>query len=227
MSKFKLSLFFIFAALSLQSCDYARSNTQKLVTHDCGVNWIVLEPGDMVPRLRGACSYSVDLPNHPMQGDAVFKTAFKDNVLAQIDISYDYEISSAKKFIANAKYLGRQHSTESTDDKTFSSLYENAENSLIDAKIKDVARSMLLMEDVVEFSQADFEIKLLAELNKQLLDKGLELNFISFAPLFEEQTKLTIDVCSARKIYASRNMVEVGDKIALNRAGASNITVQK
>ena len=224
----KKLLSFILLAIAFQSCDYATSNVQTLYTSDCGVSWKLIKAGESIPKAMGMCSYKVTIPDYPMQGESKFKTAFKDKVLANVEVTYDYAIVNGIQFISEAKYLGK--SNTSSDDKTNGSdAYETAENSVIDKRIKEVARELLIAEDITDFSQSDFEDKLLNEVNKLLKDKGVELNFLSFVPIPDEQTRTAIDVATASKIYKAKDLVEIGEKVLSAKAGATrvNVTVEK
>ncbi len=206
----------------LSGCSYASANVQTLISDDCGVSWKLIEPGNSVPSRVGPCAYKITVPDYPMPGETSFKTSFKDRVLATVEIGYEYAIVDAKVFISEAKYLGKPNSD--SDDKT-NSAYESAENAVIDKRIRDVATEMLITEDIVDFSQAEFEDKLLIEANNRLANKGVRLNFISFVPTPEEQTRLAIDMMTAMKIYESRQLGDLGQKVTVARAGATKIEV--
>lgn len=210
--------------LTMRSCDYAQSNVQTLITDDCGVSWKLIQPGESVPKRIGVCQYKVTVPNYPMQGESLFKTAFKDRVLANIEVTYDYSIIDPIHYIAEAKYLGKANS-ESDDATNAAAIYETAENSVIDKRIKEASRNLLITEDIVEFSQAEFEDKLLKEVNKMLEPKGVLLNFLSFVPIPEEQTRQAIDVVTAAKIYKAQGLDELGKAVATARAGATKMQV--
>jgi hypothetical protein len=220
----KYSLTIILALTISQACDYAHSNVQTLITDDCGVNWKVIKAGESVPKRIGVCAYKVTIPDYPMQGESKFRTAFKDRVLANIEVTYDYSIIDPIAFIGEAKYLGKAN-TDSDDSSNSSAAYETAENSVIDKRIKEVTRDLLIQEDIVEFSQADFEDKLLKAVNGLLKTKGVNLNFLSFVPIPEEQTRLAIDVVTASKIYKAKNLEEVGKAVSTARAGATKVEV--
>jgi hypothetical protein len=207
-----------------QACDYATSNVQTLYTTDCGVTWKLIKAGESIPKALGMCSYKVTIPDYPMQGESKFKTAFKDKVLANVEVTYDYAIVDGIQFISEAKYLGKSN-TSSDDETNASSAYETAENSVIDKRIKEVARELLINEDITDFSQSDFEDKLLTEVNKLLKTKGVELNFLSFVPIPDEQTRTAIDVATASKIYKAKDLVEIGEKVLSAKAGATRISV--
>ena len=217
-----------FVCAQMQSCDYAQSNVQTLITDDCGVTWRLIQPGQSVPKRIGVCAYKVTVPNYPMQGESRFKTAFKDRVLANIEVTYDYSITAPIAYIAEAKYLGKAN-TASDDESNAASIYETAENSVIDKRIKEASRNLLINEDIVEFSQAEFEDRLLKEVNQMLAKKGVQLNFLSFVPIPEEQTRQAIDVVTAAKIYKSQGLEELGKAVATARAGATKVqmSVQK
>lgn len=209
---------------ALQSCDYATSNVQTLYTSDCGVTWKLIKAGESIPKAIGMCSYKVTIPDYPMQGESKFKTAFKDRVLANVEVTYDYAITNGIQFISEAKYLGKSN-TASEDQTNASSAYETAENSVIDKRIKEVARELLIEEDITDFSQSDFEDRLLTAVNKLLITKGVELNFLSFVPIPDEQTRTAIDVATASKIYKAKGLIEIGEKVLAAKAGATRVSV--
>lgn len=224
MKRILFAVFGLLLACTFQSCDYATSNVQTLYTTDCGVTWRVIPPGQSIPKAIGMCSYKVTIPDYPMQGESKFKTSFKGKVLANCEVSYDYSIVDGIKFLSEAKYLGKSNSS-SDDQSNSSGAYETAENAVIDKRLKEVARDLLPNEDIVEFSQADFEDKLLTNVNKLLATKGVTINFLSFVPIPDEQTRLAIDVATASKIYESKNLVDVGKAVLAARAGATKISV--
>ncbi len=221
---FRLVLTGLLVALlpaALTSCDYAKANVNTLVTDDCGVNWKLIAAGKSVPKGVGnPCFYKVTIPDYPMQGDSHFKVVFAENVLASLDVSYDYTITNPMSFIQEAKYLGK---TNSDDVGT---QFEAAENTVIDKRIKDAVRGRLSREDVVTFSPSDFEDLLLPELNKLLQPRGVTVNFLSLVPVYDEQTAQAVDVATAMKIYTSKNLEKLGEQVIANRAGASRIVVE-
>lgn len=221
----KIAILSLFAVLLItQSCDYATSNVQTLYTSDCGVSWTLIKAGQSIPKAMGMCSYKVTIPDYPMQGESKFKTSFKDKVLANVEVTYDYVIEDGIKFIAEAKYLGK--SNVAADDKSNNSdAYETAENSVIDKRIKEVARKLLINEDITDFAQDEFEDALLEQVNKLLDSKGVKLNFLSFVPIPDEQTRNAIDVATASKIYKAKGLDEVGKEVMAAKAGATKITV--
>lgn len=209
----------------LQSCDRAQANVQTLYTSDCGQTWRLIKAGQAIPKAITACEYSVTIPDYPMQGESKFKASFKDKVLADIEISYDYIITNGMAFIGEAKYLGKA-GADAQDESNAASAYETAENSVIDKRIKEIARQLLPTEDIVDFSQSDFEDQLLSQVNKLLEARGVKLNFLSFVPQPSEQTAQAIDVATAYKIYESKGLQEVGKSVMSERAGATKIQVQ-
>lgn len=204
--------------------DRAFSNVQTLYTKDCGVNWQLIKVGESIPYKQFKCEYHVTVPDYPLQGDTRFKTMFKGRVLAEVEVAYDYSIVDAIVFVGEAKYIGKAN-TDATDKSNASGLYEAAENAVIDKRIRDIAADMLLKEDIVDFSQAEFEDKLLIAVNEVLKSKGVKLNFLSFVPIPEEQTRLAIDMLTAYKVYDSRGLAEFGQKLAIAKAGAARITM--
>ena len=220
----RLALAGLFAALlpvALTSCDYAQANVNTLVTDDCGVTWKLIAAGKSVPKgVANPCFYKVTIPDYPMQGDSRFKVVFAENVLASLDVSYDYTITNPMSFIQEAKYLGKTNSAE------VGTQFEAAENTVIDKRIKDAVRGRLSKEDVVTFSPSDFEDLLLPELNKLLQPRGVTVNFLSLVPVYDEQTAQAVDVATAMKIYTSKNLEKLGEQVIANRAGASKVVVE-
>ncbi len=218
------TLVIVLFAFALGACDKAMANVQTLRTTNCGVDWALIAPGQTIPKNLTMCSYSVTVPDYPLQGETRFKTSFKDRVIANVEIPYEYQIVDALRFIGEAKYLGKVNS-DAQDASNSSGAYESAENTVIDKRIRDVVTSMLITQDIVEFSQAEFEDSLLLEVNKRLADKGVRLNFLSFVPTPEEQTRLAIDMMTAMRVYESKNLGELGQRIAVARASATKIEV--
>lgn len=209
---------------ALGACARAQANKQTLVTNDCGVSWELIPAGKSVPVMVGPCSYKVTIPDYPMQGQTKFRTSFKDRVLASVEIGYEYSIVDGKVFISEAKYIGRSNS-EAEDGTNASTQYESAENTVIDKRLRDLVSEMLIREDIVEFNQAEFEDTLLAEINKRLSNKGVRLNFLSFVPTPEEQTRLAIDIATAARVYESKGLGDLGKAAVVARAGATKIQV--
>jgi hypothetical protein len=213
------------ALLPLQSCDRAQANVQTLFTSDCGQTWELIKAGNAVPKALTPCEYKITVPDYPMQGNSKFKGTFKDRVLANIDLDYDYVIFDASLFISEAKYLGKSGS-DAQDESNSSLAYETAENQVIDKRFKDVARRLLPQQDIVDFDQSDFENILTEEVNKQLSGRGIRVSGVSFVPIPSEQTAQAIDIATAYKIYESKGLQEVGKAVMTERAGATKIEVQ-
>ncbi len=216
----------LIAAIGLTAgCARGSANVQTLVSNDCGVSWELIPPGKIIPARIGPCAYKVTIPDYPLQGETKFKTSFKNRVLASVEIAYEYSIFDGRVFIGEAKYLGKANSD--VDDATnASSAYESAENAVIDKRIRETTTEMLINEDIVEFSQGEFEDALLVGVNERLKDKGVRLNFISFVPTPEEQTRLAIDMMTAMKVYESKGLGDLGKAVATARAGAPHIQMQ-
>lgn len=214
------------AALTAQSCNYAKSNQQVVVSSDCGMTWKKIEAGDAVPKAGlNMCYMKVVIPNFPMQGEARFISNLKDKVRANIHIDYDYSITDALSFIKQAKFLGKANVDADNEDALGKS-FEMAENMVIDKRIKDVAKRIFVDEDIVELDQSDIENHLLEESNRELEKLGVKLNFITLAFDLDEQTRQAIDVSTAMKIYESKGLEELGKAVMIQRAGASKINVE-
>lgn len=221
-----LSVLFLFLPL-IQSCNYAKSNQQVVISKDCGMTWTKVSAGDAVPKgVANPCYMKVVMPNYPMQGDCKFISNLKDRVRAVIEIDYDYTIIEPLSFIKQAKYLGKANSDADSDGALNPDAFEGAENMVIDKRIKDVSKSLFLDEDIVELDQAELENKLLVEANKVLEPLGIRLNFITLTFDLDEQTRQAIDISTAMKIYESKNISEIGKLIMVARAGAPKITIE-
>lgn len=212
---------------TIQGCNYAKSNQQVLVSSDCGMTWKKIPAGDAVPKGgMNACYMKVVIPNFPMQGDSRFITNLKDRVRASVHIDYDYSITEPLAFIKQAKYLGKANADADSDGALSNSAFEGAENIVIDKRIRDVGKSMFLLEDIVDLDQAEIENKLLTETNKILEPFGVHLNFITLTFDLDEQTRQAIDVSTAMKVYESKGLQDLGKQVMIERAGATKIVVE-
>lgn len=216
-----ISALFILS-LSFQSCDKAQANVQTLISNDCGVTWELIKPGQTIPKRMVACELSTTIPGSPMVGGSNFKTTFDKDVKAKIDLDYEYEIIDPVVFISEAKYLAHTNS-DADDISSNNSRFESAENSIIDQRIKDIARDLLANIDIVDFDQSEFENSLLDKVNASLAKRGVRINYLSFVPEPSEQTAQAIDVATAMRIYDSKNMSDLGKQVISNKAGASKI----
>lgn len=97
---------------------------------------------------------------------------------------------------------------------------------MIDKRIRDVVKSLFLLEDIVDMGQAEIENKLLTETNKILEPIGVHLNFITLTFDLDEQTRQAIDVSTAMKVYESKGLQELGKQVMIERAGATKIVVE-
>ena len=223
----KLWLFCFAAIFFMQSCNYAKSNQQVVISDDCGMTWKRINAGDAVPKGVGnPCYMKVVMPNYPMQGDSRFISNFKDRVRAAVHIDYDYSITDPLAFIRQAKYLGKANKDADDNDALEPKAFEGAENMVIDKRIRDVSKGILLAEDIVELEQAELENKLFAESNKILEPLGVHLNFITLTFDLDEQTRQAIDVSTAMKIYNSKELTDIGKQVIAARAGATKIVVE-
>jgi hypothetical protein len=212
---------------SAYGCNYAKSNQQVVVSDDCGMTWKKINAGDAVPKgTMNPCYMKVVMPNYPMQGDSKFISNFKDRVRASVHIDYDYSILDSLSFIKQAKYLGKANADVDSDGALNPASFEGAENMVIDKRIRDVSKGILLLEDIVELDQADMEQKLFTESNKVLEPLGVHLNFITLTFDLDEQTRQAIDISTAMKIYESKNLSDVGKQVMAARAGAPKITIE-
>ncbi|WP_313265121.1 hypothetical protein [Sphingobacterium sp.] len=220
------TLLVIASLTTLQSCNYAKSNQQVVVSEDCGMTWKKINAGEAVPKGGlNMCYMKVVIPNFPMQGEATFISNLKDKVRANVHIDYDYSITDALAFIKQAKFLGKAN-VDADNEEAIGKSFEMAENMVIDKRIKDVAKRIFVDEDIVELDQSEIENHLLTESNKALESLGVHLNFITLSFDLDEQTRQAIDVSTAMKIYESKGIQEIGKQVMSQRAGATKITVE-
>ncbi len=222
MKKILNLVFLLLSALAFQSCDHAQSNVQTLYTKDYGQTWKLIPVGEVIPKAVMPGEAKTTIPGYPMTGESNFKTAFKNNVKANIELDYEYEIIDGEKFLTNAKYLAKMNS-DPDNISANNSKFESAENTIIDKRIKDIARELLDNTDIVDFDQSDFEEVLLDRANKNLEERGVRINYLSFVPTPSEQTAQAIDVATAMRIYESKNLQDVGKEVIKNKAGANRI----
>ena len=208
--------------LTLQSCDKSQANVRTLISNDCGVTWEIIPAGQTIPKRFTACELKTTIPGAPMTGESHFKTNFANKVKTNIDMDYEYEIIDPVKFITEAPYLAKSNS-DGDEVSMDNSRFESAENSIIDKRIKDIARDLLLNIDIVEFDQSEFEDTLQTQVNKALSNRGVHINYLSFVPTPSEQTEQAIDVATAMKIYESKGLEELGKQVIANKAGAAKI----
>lgn len=209
---------------TLQSCDHSQANVRTLVSNDCGVTWELIPAGSVIPKRITPCELKTTIPGAPMTGESHFKTNFANKVKTNIDMDYEYEIIDPVKFISEAPYLAKT-GADSDDISANNSRFESAENSIIDKRIKDIARDLLLDIDIVEFDQSEFEDTLQISVNKALSDRGVRINYLSFVPTPSEQTEQAIDVATAMKIYESKGLSDIGKEVIANKAGAGRIQI--
>lgn len=211
--------------LTFQSCERSQANVRTLISNDCGVTWELIPAGQTIPKRMLACELKTTIPGSPMTGESHFKTNFANKVKTNIDMDYEYEIIDPVKFITEAPYLAKTNS-ESDEVSADNSRFESAENSIIDKRIKDIARELLLDIDIVEFDQSEFEDTLQTQVNKSLATRGVRINYLSFVPTPSEQTEQAIDVATAMKIYESKGLQEVGKQVIANKAGATRVEMK-
>jgi hypothetical protein len=213
--------------LTAQGCNYAKSNQQVVVSDDCGMSWKKINAGDAVPKGgMNACYMKVVMPNYPMQGDSRFISNLKDRVRATVHIDYDYSITDPLAFIRQAKYLGKANTDADDDAALNQTAFEGAENMVIDKRLRDVSKGMLLQEDIVDMDQAELETNLMMEANRVLEPLGVHLNFITLTFDLDEQTRQAIDISTAMKIYEAKGIADIGRQVMVARSGAPKIVLE-
>jgi hypothetical protein len=225
--KYVWTLSIVAVLFTMQSCNYAKSNQQVLVSDDCGMSWEAINAGDAVPKgTINPCYMKVVVPNYPMQGESKFIGNLKDRVKVNVEIDYDYSITNGLAFIKEAKSLGKANVDADSDEALDGTAFESAENRVIDKRIREIAKGLFLNEDIVDMEQADLEEKLEIESNKLLEKYGVRLNFLTLTFIPDEQTRQAIDVATAVRIYESKGIKDIGEKVMSARAGATKIVVE-
>lgn len=222
------------SSLTLTGCQKVKTNQQVLISGNCGESWRSIPRGEGVPTAFGnPCFMRVSLPNYPMQGDMKFVANMEGRVRVETVIDYDYSIVDAMLFIQQAKFLGKDTSrtVEPDTDETERTepsqpAMEQAENAVIDKRIKDVAKEYFVSKNIVDLDQLKAEDELLSLTNKELAPYGVKLNFITLTLDLDAQTRQAVDIASALKIYKSGGLENIAEKAIVARAGASNIHVE-
>lgn len=210
--------------LGLSGCTRAISNMQTLISDDCGATWKEVPVGNVVPARVGWCALKVTIPGFPMSGEAGFRTSFANRVLVNTNIGYEYQITDGKLFLSEARYLGRQNS-EGDGEANSADRYESAENTIINRRIREVVSTVLNQTDIVSFDQAKLDDELLEKINQNLKSRGVQLLSMQFVVTPDEQTRQAMDVASARQVYGSIGLQDLGDRLMVARAGASRVSV--
>ena len=214
-------------ALTAASCGRAQANKITLWTETCGVKWRELKPGDAKPPRIGYCSYGVEVPAAPQQGDTQFRTKFDNGVLAKVEGNYDYSIVSGLAFVSEAKFLGRAQDGEDPANAT-ARAFEIAENAVIDKRIQEVAREISLEINLAEMDQGAYDAMVLERVNTMLESRGVKLNFLSLVPVPDDQTRLALDGVASYRVWEAAGLAELGREVIIARAGAPqyHVTVE-
>lgn len=217
---------FVLTLVVLQSCNYAKSNQQVVISTDCGATWEMIEAGHAVPKGVGNyCFMKVVMPNYSMQGDSKFTTNLAGRVRANVHIDYDYNITDPLAFIKQAKFLGKANAHADSEDALDNTAFEGTENMVIDKRIKDVGKGIFIEQDIVELDQQDIENALLTKTNEVLKPLGVQLNFITLTFDLDTETRAAIDVATALKIYENAGIKNEGIGIVVAKAGAPKVTI--
>lgn len=218
---------FVFSVIAVTGCNYAKSNQQVLVSNDCGMTWKSISAGDAVPKgTMNPCYMKVVIPNFPMQGESKFIGNLENTVRVNVEIDYDYSITNGLAFIKEAKFLGKSNADPDSQEALDGNAFESAENRVIDKRVREVAKRLFLNEDIVDMDQTELEEKLEIESNKLLEKHGVKLNFLTLTFIPDEQTRQAIDVATAFRIYESKGIRDIGEKVMTARAGATKVIIE-
>lgn len=216
-------------AVLVAGCSRAPANVQTIVSDDCGNTWRLIPVGQTVP-VGGTnmCFMKNTVPNYPMAGESTFRGVFAKRVRVSINSSYTYSIIDPLAFIREARFVTRQGTT-GDNPKNAATVWDMAENVVIDRQLRDVANSneFLLSEDVVDFNQGEFEDRLQTELNKQLAKRGVRLDTFTFVVTPDDQTRNMIDIAAALRVCAAIDTLnnDACQRIIVARAGAARMIV--
>lgn len=226
--KFLTALLVSTALLLASGCGRAVSNVQTIISDDCGENWRVIPVGDTIPARVGYCALKVTIPNYPMAGESNFIGTFGNNVRVNVNSSYDYTIIEPLKFIQAARFIGRQNS-DGDDPANGATMWDTAEGIVIDRNLRELANSekFLRSQDIVDFSQGEFEDSLLIKLNEALKPRGVQLNTFTFVVTPDDQTRNMIDTAAALRVCESIKGLSptTCQEIIKARAGAPHISL--
>lgn len=218
----------IIISLFTLGCGRAVSNVQTIISDDCGQNWKLVPVGEVIPSRVGYCALKVTIPNYPMAGESNFIGTFGNNVRVNVNSSYDYTIIEPLKFIQAARFIGRQNS-DGDDPANGATMWDTAEGIVIDRNLRELANSeeFLRSQNIVDFSQGEFEDKLLIKLNEALKQRGVQLNTFTFVVTPDNQTRNMIDVSAALRVCESIKSLSSGtcQEIIKARAGATNVSI--
>ncbi len=214
--------------IALSGCTRAVSNVQTIISDDCGNNWRLVPVGSTIPSRIGPCDLMVAVPNYPMVGESNFVGAFDNNVRVNVNSSYDYTVTEPLQFIKAARFLGKQNSS-GDDPANKADMWDTAENIVIDRNLREIANSeeFLRSQNIVDFSQGEFEDRLLIKLNDVLKQRGVQLNTFTFVVTPDNQTRNMIDVSAALRVCESIRSLTPStcQEIIKARAGATNISL--
>lgn len=221
-----LLLFGIITA-TIQGCTYVKSNQMVLYSEDCGVNWQQVPAGNRVPSGAGnPCFVKETMPGYEMQGDMEYYVLFKDQVKVKIRLTYSYLIENPILFMKSAKKLGRANA-DADDAQEDNERFEGAENRVIETRIKKVTSDEFPKEDVVTHDMNALELTYMDLVNKELSTRGVRVTTFEMVPDFQPLTQQAIDATNAERIYAAKNMQDLGHQITIARAGATQIIVNE
>lgn len=211
----------LMASTAMSGCTRAMANKQTMITHNCGKTYDLIPAGEVVPNPVGMCSWVITIPDYPMPGDANFRTAFAGNVVVSAKMDYTYIIADARKFLGNARYLGKPNSDANDDGN--SKAYELAENVVIDKLIRDVTNDILRAQNIVTYDASEVETTLLTKVNAVLAEKGIQLQTLALVIQAGPHTQDAIDTTTAMQVYQASGLADLGRQVMVARAGAPHI----
>jgi len=217
----------LFLTSLFTACKFSKSNVQTFVSGNCGVSWKKIAPGKHIPTGVGnPCFAKVTIPAIPMGGEVAFRVKFDNDVVTMIEASYTYEIVDGIKYLPNARYLGKKNTSSENETNSVDN-YEIAENTVIERRLKDVAKDIALSINVVDYNPNQFDQPILTEVNKRLAEVGITIQSLDIVPRLSEQTSEAIDVVTAKRVYESAGESELGDRVITAKAGATKVVVDQ
>lgn len=217
------------AVLLLGGClNRAVSNVQTMISDDCGQNWKLVEVGNAIPARMGTCALQTTVPNYPMAGESTFRATFKNRVRVLANASYSYNITDPVKYISGARFVGQQNSA-GDDPANGATVWDMAENIIIDRKLRDIANSPEFLQslDIVDYDEGKLDEDLKKRLNAELKERGVELADFTFVVTPDDQTRNMIDIAAALRVCATVETLksDACERITIARASAPRVIV--
>ncbi|MFM2266985.1 MAG: hypothetical protein RL757_426 [Bacteroidota bacterium] len=212
------SIAFLFSITACRSI--VNPNEWVVSTTNCWNSMSVTKAGSAIPRLTTNCDRMVILPATLMAADFTVETKFESRVAGAINLTYQWRISDAIKFIGSAKSI--TSSPTDGDHKIDVNALEAVENAVVDKMIIDVIREYTPSKSA-GIDELTIEKDLFELCKSRFLERGVEFASLSVNVNFSPQIEEALDVMSALKFYEANGEKELGKEVIKAKAGAANI----